>query len=150
MPAMAQDPPAPNDGANGTRPDADSAPTVGMQRSDGSQDTVLSADPGAEISPTHLPPADPYADTHIRDRSELFGDAPTNPTLHAATSTVLDDPNPSSVNLGMPGPAAEPLPTEVRPRPAALPSIPSFPWARMAVIFVVAVAFGAGVVTLLR
>ncbi len=108
----------------------------------------------AEITPDHLPPADPYADTHISDRSELFavGDGSADPTVHASTSSILDDPMPSSVNLNMPGPGAEALPTEVRSRTPLVvqPQAGSTPWAFMAAVFVAAVVVGASVFMMVR
>ena len=84
------------------------------------ESAVPAVDPSHPPDPssTDTPSVDPYGDTYIRPRSEILPDMATDPTLHVSALT-LDNSMPS-VAAQIPGPAAEPLPTEVRPRPAEI------------------------------
>lgn len=89
--------------------------------------------------------ADPYADTYIRPRSDLLPDASTDPTLNVS-SMSLDDSLPS-IRMGIPGPAAEPVPTVVRPHVRPEPRPPSRPvWTYALVLFGLAFVIVAGAV----
>ena len=68
------------------------------------------------IGPADGPTADPYADTYVRPRAEIIPDGRTDPTVTLSSIKVRDDSMPS-VRAGVPGPGADPLPSEVRPRP---------------------------------
>ena len=116
-------------------------------------DVSIGAAPADDVKPLTVnraltPPqggADPYADTYIRPRSDLLPDASTDPTLSVSSMSV-DDSLPS-IRMGIPGPAAEPVPTVVRPR--VRPEPPASPrpvWTYALVLFGLAFVIVAGAV----
>ncbi len=98
----------------------DGMPTVAMNAPDvtplGPEDRARGG-----IGPADAPTADPYADTYVRPRSEILPDGRTDPTVTLSSIKVRDDSMPS-VRAGVPGPGADPLPSEVRPRPSPPPA----------------------------
>lgn len=126
---------------------SEAEPTVGMAAvtipADGSAPTHVPS--GGPPAVSDRPETDPYADTYIRPRSELFPDLPTDPTLDASEIPVMNQDSMPSILADIPGPAAEPMPTEIR---LARPEIPASPATGAKAFFAIAlVVFLAAVGT---
>ena len=91
------------------------APTVGIP----AVDADANSSKGTVLGPTDAT-ADPYADTYVRPRADLIPDSATDPTVNLSSVKIRDD-SMASIRAGIPGPASDPLPTEVRVRPVEVP-----------------------------